>query len=41
MIDEDAKALAGGIVKKRLVSLGDALNLKAKLVIENVSLTTF
>ena len=36
MIDEDAKALAGGIVKKRLVSLGDALNLKAKLVIENV-----
>ena len=36
MIDEDVKALAGGIVKKRLVSLGDALNLKAKLVIENV-----
>ena len=36
MIDEGAKALAGGIVKKRLVSLGDALNLKAKLVIENV-----
>jgi len=36
IIDEDAKALAGGIVKERLVSLGDALNLKAKLVIENV-----
>ena len=36
MIDEDVKSLAGGIVKKRLLSLGDALNLKAKLVIENV-----
>ncbi len=34
-IDEEAKALAGGVVKKRLNSLGDALNLRSKLVIEN------
>ena len=35
-IDRDSKTLAGGIVKKRLSSLGDALNLVPKLVIEKV-----
>ena len=35
-IDKDSKTLAGGIVKKRLSSLGDALNLVPKLVIEKV-----
>ena len=35
-IDKDLKTLAGGIVKKRLSSLGDALNLVPKLVIEKV-----
>ena len=35
-IDELERALAGGVVKKRLKSLADSLNLASKIVIENV-----
>ena len=41
VIDDLERALAGGVVQKRLCSLADSLNLESKIVIEKVSNDAF